>query len=194
MAEPLRTDDIQGAILHVYDGIEEADNRLPNWWLATFYVAIGFAVAYWFVFHMFELSPHPRAAYVEAQLAALDKGGPVTDDELVALAADRDVVAAGAAVFAKNCVSCHAADASGKIGPNLTDAFWLHGGAPSAIYTTIARGVDGKGMQAWAPQLGPGAVKQAAAFVVSLRGANRPGKAPQGDPDDPDAPAAPSTP
>jgi cytochrome c oxidase cbb3-type subunit III len=181
VAEPVRTDPIQGDIIHVYDGIEEADNRLPSWWLTTFYVTIGFAAAYWFVFHMFELGDHPLPAYVAAQMEAMDRGGPVTDDELVALAADPRMVAAGGKAYAASCASCHGGGGEGKIGPNLTDEFWLHGGSPSAIYATIAAGVDGKGMPAWKPSLGGGAVKQLTAYVLSLRGTDRPGKGPEGE-------------
>lgn len=188
-----RVDEIQGEVIHVYDGIEEADNRLPTWWLVTFFGAIAFAAAYWFAFHMFGLGLHPLAAYVDEQTRALEAAGPMDDATLIELAADPKMVASGRAVFAATCVSCHGDDAAGKIGPNLTDRFWLHGGEPSQIYATIAAGVDGKGMQAWRPTLGNGKVLQLTAYVLSLRDQNRPGKEPQGQPRESHAAAPPPT-
>jgi cytochrome c oxidase cbb3-type subunit 3 len=202
MSDIHRTDALQGDIIHVYDDIEEADNRLPNWWLATFYGAIAFGCAYWFVYHTFALGKLPVEAYGEAQMAALDKGGPVDDQMLIELSTDNLMVAAGDKLFHKHCVSCHKATAGGDIGPNLTDEYWLHGGAPSEIYHTVTYGVDGKGMQAWGPALGSGRVKQVVAYVLTLRNTHvAGGKPPQGEkwiapaapaPTSPDAGAAPA--
>jgi cytochrome c oxidase cbb3-type subunit 3 len=93
----------------------------------------------------------------------------------------------GAQAFVSNCVACHEAKGQGKIGPNLTDATWLHGGDPVSIFKTIRDGAPAKGMPAWGPVLGRGGVTQLTAFVLSLRDTNIPGKAAEGTPYDPTA-------
>jgi cytochrome c oxidase cbb3-type subunit 3 len=179
MGEPHRVDEIQGDIVHVYDDIEEADNRLPNWWLWTFYIAIAFAVVYWAYYHQLRLGKGPLARYNQERLEQLNSVGEITGEELVAMSQDPLVVPEGRRIFEKNCVTCHGSEAGGKIGPNLTDEYWLRGGAPMQILDTVMDGTD-KGMQAWASKLGPGRVRQVVAYVLSVRNTNKPGKGHEG--------------
>lgn len=149
------------------DGIEEYDNPLPAWWLGLFYFTIGwgvvYAVDYHFVSHRSQTGEYQAevAAFTEAHpQPAAAKVGPVTPE----------MIEAGKTIFAQNCVACHGEDAHGKVGPNLTDAEWIHGGSLADITNTITVGVPEKGMLTWGPILGPEKISQVAAYVHSLGG------------------------
>ena len=197
MSDDTERDPIQGEIVHRYGDILEADNRLPNWWLATFYVTIVFAVGYWFYYHGYEVEPgiHEQFAAEQAEAAARS-GATVSPAVLVSLSRDSTVVTEGKRLFQTNCVSCHGDRAEGRVGPNLTDESWIHGGGPDKIYETIRSGVRGKAMQAWGPILGPRGVQTVAAYSLSIRNTHVPGRPPEGDPyvEGAAAPSAPATP
>ena len=173
---------------HDYDGIREYDNPMPGWWTALFLLCIAFAVAYGFWLHGGGGGKTVHQEYqeeVDAAVALELKNAPpvLTEAELAAAVADKATVDAGAAKFKEVCVACHGDKAEGKIGPNLTDKYWLHGkGNLADIYTTIAKGVPEKGMPTWSRNLKPAELKNVAAFVGSLRNTNVAGKAPQSNP------------
>lgn len=179
---------------HEFDGITEFDNRLPNWWLWTFYLACIFSFVYWIHYHVLRTGPSSLQQYqaemAEAEAAALKQA--VTDEELVAKSKDAAAVAAGQAVFTTNCVACHAANGGATMvipgqppvqlpGVNLTDKFWKHGGKPTDIYRTVTQGVAGTAMVAWGMVLGANKCQDAVAYVLTLRNTNVPGgKEPEG--------------
>ncbi|MBK7644981.1 MAG: c-type cytochrome [Planctomycetes bacterium] len=172
---------------HNYDGIEEFDNRLPNWWLFTLYGAIVFAVGYWLFYQTFGIGYSQNQAWNrEVELAAQaqierEMGKEVTDASLLLMTKVPAQVDAGAKIFQQKCVQCHRADQGGDIGPNLTDDYWIHGPDPIQLYNTAMNGVQDKGMPSWKDQLGPVRVRQVVAFVITRKGANvAGGKAPQG--------------
>lgn len=172
---------------HSFDGITEFDNRLPNWWLWTFYLACIFSVLYWLVYHTTKWRPLPLAAYEQEMGAAEAKAPDIDDDSLRAMSADAAAVAAGKELFAVNCVACHKPDGGGMpaLGPNLTDKFWIHGGAPSDIYRTVTKGVIEKGMVPWESVLGPKKCAQVTSYVLTLRNTNvEGGREAQGEPYD----------
>ncbi|OLY94759.1 hypothetical protein BUE76_09310 [Cnuella takakiae] len=182
---------------HNYDGIQELDNSLPPWWKAGFYITVVFAVVYLLRFHVLGMGPDPEQEYqTEMKMAAvqieeyLATSGEKIDEKSVTMA-DAAGIAEGAKIFAQSCLACHGAKGEGGVGPNLTDKFWLHGGAVNDVFKTIKYGVPEKGMQAWEKMFSPTQLKNLASYVKSLQGTNPPnGKAPQGEEYNEAAPAA----
>jgi cytochrome c oxidase cbb3-type subunit 3 len=156
---------------HTYDGIQEFDQRLPNWWLFTLYGAMVFSAAYWAYYHW---TDHMKPGFVrvenqiaEIQKAALASGAAPTDLQLWQLSQNPDAVAAGKENYTTNCVACHGADLKGGIGFNLADNEWIHGGTPVEIYNTLVAGVTEKGMPAWGAILGPSRIADVVAYLIS---------------------------
>jgi cytochrome c oxidase cbb3-type subunit III len=179
----------QDEVVHEYDGIQECDNQLPRWWLATFVGAIVFAAGYWAYYHNMQLGELASARHAREAREALAEeaeriqaAGEITPEMLVTLSKDVGTVEQGRETFAQTCVTCHADGARGNIGPNLTDEYWIHGGEPMAIYATVRDGFLPKQMPAWGKQLGETKVRAVVAYVLSLRNTNASGgKPPQGD-------------
>ncbi|HET8655133.1 MAG TPA: c-type cytochrome [Longimicrobiaceae bacterium] len=79
-------------------------------------------------------------------------------------------ITAGKALFSQmNCVSCHAYDATGGMGPDLTDSFWRYGGAPAQVYASIFDGRP-KGMPAWGKLLTSEEIWKIVAYLQTLGG------------------------
>ena len=172
---------------HEYDGIREYDNPMPRWWLLTFAGTVIFSVVY-----LFNVGPvgngKGRVADYEAEMAAAAALMPPTPAgvdpaQLLALAKDEEVTEEGQEVYASYCASCHGPNGGGLIGPNLADNVWIHGGAPEAVYKTIAEGVLAKGMPPWEKSLKPDQLTNVTAYVLSLAGTSPTNpKAPEGEP------------
>lgn len=180
----------ENKVIHEVDGIEEYDNKLPNWWLYILYGSVVFGFCYWFVYQTAGFANLPAAEYKDemekaaAAQAEKAKTMVVTPEVLATLAKDKGTLEQGKQVFVQTCAACHRADGGGLVGPNLTDEFWIHGGAPDKVWKSVSQGVPDKGMPAWASQLGPDRVRAVTAYVISLRDTNVPsGKPAQGDRD-----------
>ncbi len=172
-------------VVHEVDGIQEYDNKLPNWWLTTLYATMVFAVGYWFYYDVFEAGEPPPRAYrreMAQRLESQGKGAPVSEAALQDMTHDSALVAEGAKLFATSCTSCHGPGGGGTVGPNLTDDFWLHGATAEQIHKSILEGYAAKGMPAWGQQLGAKRIPAITAYVLGLQGTNvAGGKPPQGD-------------
>ncbi|MCX6283543.1 MAG: c-type cytochrome [Bacteroidetes bacterium] len=186
---PVEKDELTGDKLlsgHDYDDIRELDNNLPKWWIWLFIITIIYAVVYVFVFDVIRIAPHQEDEY-NREMAAAASLTPIAQamvfDTLIAPLTDQASLDAGKAIFDKNCVVCHKAQGQGLVGPNLTDAFSIHGCRYIDAVNVIATGVPEKGMISWKPQLTKDQILQVASYTMTLRGTNPPDpKAPQGDP------------
>ncbi|MDP4151438.1 MAG: c-type cytochrome, partial [Bacteroidota bacterium] len=87
----------------------------------------------------------------------------------------------GEQFYLANCATCHGKNGEGGVGPNLTDAYWLHGGSINDVFKTIKYGWPEKGMKSWKDDFSPSQIAQIASYVKSLTGSNPPNpKPPQG--------------
>lgn len=165
---------------HEIDGIREEDNPMPRWWTGMFLVFVLFGIVYVPVVHIFGFVPHRQLDRATAQAARLQEQREIEAEASGAL--DKDPVAAGQKYFKTFCVSCHGANAEGGIGPNLHDAFWIHGPQEDSIRSVISNGVAAKGMPTWGPILGERKVKALTAYTMTLWNVPLavPGKKPEG--------------
>ena len=82
--------------------------------------------------------------------------------------ADPAVAKKGALLFAAmNCDGCHGGDASGWVGPSLSDRRWRYGGADSEVFNSIYYGRP-KGMPAFGGALGVDGVWTIVTYIRSL--------------------------
>jgi len=119
----------------------------------------------------------------EGNMLAFGKEGVLKKDEIVTVANYVRSLsglptrqgydpAAGAKIFAENCVACHGEAGKGnpELGaPNLTDKIWLYGSDEATIIETVTNGRGGV-MPAWEGRLDPATIKAMAVYVHSLGG------------------------
>jgi cytochrome c oxidase cbb3-type subunit 3 len=174
---------------HKYDGIAELDNPTPPWFMYLFYTTIVIAVVYFFTFHVIGDGKVMTTEYAE-EIAVAEKANELymkkfansVNENNVIVLTDAKSVEDGGKLYAKNCVACHGDKGQGGVGPNLTDEFWLHGGAPKNIFHTLTEGVPEKGMISWKKTLNPIQIQHVLSYLSRFQGTNpENGKAPQGD-------------
>ena len=169
---------------HEYDGIKEFNNPLPRWWVYLFYLCIGWSIVYVPYYH-FGPGALPKDVWADdmsAWWAAHPPPELAKEAELEQMAADPAFAAAGQATYAIRCVSCHAADGGGLVGPNLTDDFTIYGYSREQMVAVVFHGTK-NGMLAWKDQLSLAEIYQVSEYARSLRGTTpAKAKAPDGVP------------
>jgi cytochrome c oxidase cbb3-type subunit 3 len=176
---------------HNYDGIRELNNMTPPWFTITFLGSILFAIVYMYRYHYAYSAPlsiqefdiEMKAAAKEDEIRLSNQANQVDENNVKVM--DAASIDAGKAIFEEKCAACHqkhGGSMPGGVGPNLTDAYWLHGGSLKDIFKTIKYGWPEKGMIAWQDQLSPVQIAQTTNFIHSIKGSNPANaKEPQGD-------------
>lgn len=173
---------------HDFDGIRELNNPIPFWFNVLFYGTIIVGIMYLFAYHVFD-APLQAKEYEtelvkaeEDKQAYIKKAGSLVDENNVILLTDVAKFSEGAAIYTSKCAVCHGDNGEGKVGPNLVDEYWLHGGDIKSVFKTIKYGVPSKGMVAWQNSFNGGQMQQIASYILSLQGTNPEGaKEPQGE-------------
>jgi cytochrome c oxidase cbb3-type subunit 3 len=183
---------------HTYDGIQEYDQTLPNWWLFIFFGALLFFFGYWIAYYQFgwaktdaQKIEEAMAVISDAKAKALEEMlAKLSDDALVNdWATDPSRVAAGEMIYMANCIACHGQDLKAAIdigggqtvalpGLSLTDGEWKYGGKPMDIFRLINQGTpadspghNGAKMEAWGQKIPPVQVAELTAFLISRNAA-----------------------
>lgn len=160
-----------------YDGIQELDNPVPAWFNVLFYGTIAFGVFYLLIYHVWNAADLQDKEYeIEVAQAAIlkeeymKKAMNAINESNVTLLTDATSLQNGEKIFQGNCASCHGKEGEGRVGPNLTDKYWLHGNKITDVFRVVKNGVQNTGMIPWGDKLNPKQIQEVSSFVLSLQG------------------------
>lgn len=173
---------------HAYDGIQELNHPLPNWWNTIFFISCVFGVGYW-AYYSFLGGPslkdefHRDHAHIVALQEEFKKQNSAFNQEYYDKMVADGGLQKGQEVFELNCLPCHAEKGRGDIGPNLTDKHWLIAkGTPETLYQVVFNGSEENGMPAWSELISQDEIYQAVIYVNSLKNTfAKDGKEPEGE-------------
>jgi cytochrome c oxidase cbb3-type subunit 3 len=178
---------------HEYDGIQEYDQVLPNWWLFIFYGALVFFVVFWLAYYQFgmmttdaERVSAGMGKITRAKAKAMDEMLAKLDDDafLTQWVKDDKTVANGRESFMANCTACHGQDLSAKMviapgqvvplpGLPLNDGVWQYGSKPMDLFKLINNGTppdssghNGAKMEAWGQKMAPLKIVELVSFLI----------------------------
>ncbi|MGJ8635002.1 MAG: cbb3-type cytochrome c oxidase N-terminal domain-containing protein [Luteolibacter sp.] len=179
---------------HEYDGIQEYDQKLPNWWLVIFLAGNLFFFAYWFAYYQMGWFPSDEEKIsaamshiadakenaLEGMLARLDDKALIND-----WATDTQRVTSGREVYMGNCIACHGENMTASIdigggqtvplpGLSLKDGEWKYGSKPMDLFKLINEGTpadstghNGAKMEAWGQRMPLEEIAEVTAFIIS---------------------------
>ncbi len=172
---------------HVYDGIMEFDNPTPGWWHLIFFGTIVFSLLYFPIYHFSPFVPSPQQAVAERSQREMQKrfgslaSIPLDNDKMLMLMTDEKWLDAGKAIYSTRCALCHGVSGEGLVGPNMTDDYYKNVRTLTDFVTVVTDGAANGLMPPQKSLLNAGQIEVVSAYVATMRGANIPGRQPEGD-------------
>ncbi len=161
-------------VLDTFDGIDENDGPPPKLLFVSYFIAFaisfGYLILYPGVGSWKGLMGYDQANdKLSSPTTTLEQEFTgLTDDSLLALAAEPAIVNSGRILFQTHCAACHRDNAQGaKHFPNLIDNEWLYGGSDEAIIHSIELGRNGA-MPGWVDVLRPDEISKISYYLASL--------------------------
>ncbi|MGJ8696488.1 MAG: cbb3-type cytochrome c oxidase N-terminal domain-containing protein [Verrucomicrobiaceae bacterium] len=172
---------------HEYDGIQELDQKLPNWWLFTLFAAIIIFFVMWFLYYdtgfvktdQQRVEDKMSAIHEEKQKQLLATLETLDDSILInEWSKDAAIVSEGETLYNTACIACHGPDLDAplKLGLSLVDGDWKYGANPMDIFKLINEGTpaESKGMEPsggrmipWGQTYSPDQIAKMVAFIIS---------------------------
>lgn len=125
--------------------IKEGRGWLPQWWMLILYGGIIFSIFFTIYYHVI-LGWTSKGQYQDEikAYAAQNVQMVVTlnEDGSNPLRGDATAIANGKKNFTSICAACHKLDATGIIGPDLTDNVFLHGNTDADMFEVIMEGIN----------------------------------------------------
>ena len=173
---------------HNYDGIEEFNYPLPDWWVATFVGGIVFAIFYIYYYQVaggLSLREEYNRDMQKLSVVKAEQEKILANFDTKKYEAWKETVSLSdysKEIYEENCLSCHEEGGKGDIGPNLTDRHWknLKEVNPRSVFMFIKNGNEDNGMPAWGEIISQEELYAATAYVLSVRNKMLKGKEPQG--------------
>lgn len=85
-------------------------------------------------------------------------------------------IAEGRKLYAKHCMACHGESGKGGVGPDLTDAVWIHGDTDGEIFNAITGGVQSTAMGIFKKELSEESRWHLVNYIVSLGSGTKGGR------------------
>ncbi|HYC08062.1 MAG TPA: cytochrome-c oxidase, cbb3-type subunit III [Steroidobacteraceae bacterium] len=170
---------------HVWDSdLRERNNPMPRWWLALFFITIGFCFLYFLLYPALGRFPgllgwSEARQYRQEMQHAEHQYAPIyaafAGRSVAELASDPRALALGHSLFETYCINCHGSDARGGPGfPNLTTNDFHYGGDPDSLVQSITHGREGLMPPLGGAIGGEQGVDEVVDYVLSLNGRAEP--------------------